>query len=58
MNLFWIKKRKVKKVKEKKDPNILPEIAALPKAFLRLATSLKQVGIPQPHTEEQAKGEQ
>ena len=40
-----IKKYKEKKVKEKKDPNQLPEIAGIPKAFLRLATSLKRVGI-------------
>lgn len=40
-----IKKHKVKKVKAKKDPNDLPEIGGLPKTFLRLATSLKRVGI-------------
>ncbi|MEP6700016.1 MAG: cell surface protein SprA, partial [Bacteroidota bacterium] len=39
------KKKKEKKVKEKKDPNQLPEIGNLPKFFLRLATSLKRVGI-------------
>ena len=43
--IIRIKKHKVKKVKEKKDPNQLPEIAGIPKAFLRLATSLKRVGI-------------
>ncbi|NOT51515.1 MAG: cell surface protein SprA [Chitinophagaceae bacterium] len=41
-----IKKVKQKKVKKKKDPNRpLPEISAIPKAFLQLATSLKRVGI-------------
>ena len=36
---------KIIKHKEKKDPNQLPEIGGIPKAFLRLATSLKRVGI-------------
>ena len=36
---------KIIKHKQKKDPNQLPEIGGIPKAFLRLATSLKRVGI-------------
>jgi cell surface protein SprA len=40
-----IKKIKAKKIKEKKDPNQLPEIGGVPKFFLQLATSLKRVGI-------------
>ena len=39
------KKKKEKKVKEKKDPKDLPVIGNVPKFFLRLATSLKRVGI-------------
>lgn len=39
------KKVKEKKVKEKKDPNFLPEIGKVPKFLLRLVTSLKRVGI-------------
>ncbi len=39
------KKKKEKKVKDKKDPNQLPVIGNVPKFFLRLATSLKRVGI-------------
>jgi len=40
--IIRIKKRKIK---AKKDPNQLPEISNVPKFFLRLATSLKRVGI-------------
>lgn len=40
-----IKKIKPKKVKERKDPNQLPNIAGVPKAFLQVATALKRVGI-------------
>ncbi|HMU45751.1 MAG TPA: cell surface protein SprA [Chitinophagaceae bacterium] len=40
-----IKKIKPKKQKIKKDPNQLPEISAVPKFFLRMATALKRVGI-------------
>lgn len=43
--IIRIKKAYVKKVKVKKDPNLLPEISSVPKFFLRLATSLKRVGI-------------
>jgi cell surface protein SprA len=39
------KKQKEKKVKTPKDPNQLPEIAGIPKFFLRLATSLKRASI-------------
>ncbi|HUR66839.1 MAG TPA: cell surface protein SprA [Chitinophagaceae bacterium] len=39
------KKKKEKKVKEKKDPNQLPTVGAIPKFFLRMATALKRVGI-------------
>lgn len=40
-----IKKPKEKKEKVKKDPNYLPHISAVPKAFFQLLTSLKRVGI-------------
>ncbi len=40
-----IKKIKAKKVKEKKDPNKLPEIGNVPAFIMRLATSLKRVGV-------------
>lgn len=40
-----IKKIKAKKIKERKDPNQLPEIGGIPKAFLQIATALKRVGI-------------
>jgi len=39
------KKVKEKKVKEKKDPNKLPEIGNIPAFIMRLATSLKRVGV-------------
>jgi cell surface protein SprA len=42
-----IKKPKQKKVK---DPNQLPEVGGIPKFFLRMATSLKRVGVQ--YTEE------
>ena len=40
-----VKKVKEKKVKEQKDPNRLPEISPVPAFFMRLATSLKRVGV-------------
>ncbi len=40
--IIRIKKRKIK---ARKDPNQLPEISNVPRFFLRLATSLKRVGI-------------
>lgn len=40
--IIRIKKRKIR---ARKDPNQLPEISNVPKFFLRLATSLKRVGI-------------
>jgi len=40
-----IKKIKPKKQKVRKDPNQLPEIAGVPKFFLRMATALKRVGV-------------
>jgi cell surface protein SprA len=43
--IIRIKKIKAKKVKEKKNPNELPEIGKIPKFFLRLVTSLKRAGI-------------
>ncbi|MGQ0738581.1 MAG: T9SS outer membrane translocon Sov/SprA [Bacteroidota bacterium] len=39
------KKKKEKKVKQTKDPNQLPQVGAVPKFFLRLATAVKRVGI-------------
>ncbi len=39
------KTKKLKKEKKVRDPNLLPEIGAVPKFFLRLATSLKRVGV-------------
>ncbi|MBS1759174.1 MAG: cell surface protein SprA [Bacteroidetes bacterium] len=40
-----VKKAKEKKVKIPKDPNYLPQVGVVPKAFFRLLTSLKRVGI-------------
>ncbi len=40
-----VKKVKEKKVRPKKDPNYLPQVGALPKAFFQLLTSVKRVGV-------------
>lgn len=39
------KKTEEKKVKEKRNPNDLPKIGAIPKFFLRIATALKRASI-------------
>jgi cell surface protein SprA len=43
--IIKIKKKKIKKVKQPKLPKPLPEIGAVPKFFLRIATAVKRVGI-------------